>query len=140
LELVTPTTLVVGIDGHAQSNTAAFYLATGVEAIRPKKFRNDRKGFLGLIERVDGLKRRNGLDRVIYVLEPNGPYWMLLAKFLTERREIVKVVSALQVRRNREMRTVRRRRTTTETRGPQPTWVGRGSSTTRFFHPGYTKT
>jgi transposase len=102
LELVTPTTLVVGIDGHAQSNTAAFYLATGVEAIRPKKFKNDRKGFLGLIERVDGLKRRNGLDRVIYVLEPNGPYWMLLAKFLTERGEIVKVVSALQVKRNRE--------------------------------------
>lgn len=102
LGLVTPTTLVVGVDGHAQSNTVAFYLATGVEAVRPKKFGNDRKGFLSLLERVEALKARNGLDRVIFVLEPNGPYWMLLAKFLTDRGELVKVVSGLQVKRNRE--------------------------------------
>ena len=102
LELITPSTLIVGVDGHSKSNTAAFYLARGGEAVRPKKFGNDREGFLELLARVNALVKRNGLDNVIFVLEPNGPYWVLLARFLSERDYTVKVVSSLQVKRNRE--------------------------------------
>lgn len=102
LALITPSTLIVGVDGHSKSNTAGFCLASGIEIIRPKKFTNDRKGFLELLDRVNGVMKKHNLDKVIFVLEPNGPYWMLLARFLLERNHMVKVVSALQVKRNRE--------------------------------------
>jgi transposase len=94
--------LIVGVDGHSKSNTAAFYLARGGEAVRPKKYTNDRKGFLELLDRVKALVTKNSLDNVIFILEPNGPYWVLLARFLSERLYTVKVVSPLQVKRNRE--------------------------------------
>lgn len=39
---------------------------------------------------------------MLFALEPNGPYRMLLARFLTERNELVKVVNPLQVKMNRQ--------------------------------------
>jgi len=101
LDLITSSTLIVGVDGHAKSNTAAFTLARGTEALSPKKFENSRKGFLWLLDKVDCIARKHNLDNVIYVLEPNGPYWMLLARFLAERKLVVKVVNAYQVKMNR---------------------------------------
>lgn len=102
LELITPTTLVVGVDGHSKTNTAAFVSASGMEPCRPMKFANRRDGFVQFLERVETLKKRFGFDNVVYVLEPNGPYWQLLARFLAQKNLTVKVVSPLQVKRNRE--------------------------------------
>ena len=101
LELITPTTLIVGVDGHSKSNTAAFTLASGKEALSPKKFENNRKGFLWFLSKVEWITKKHGLDNVVFVLEPNGPYWMLLAWFLLERNHTVKVVNAYQVKMNR---------------------------------------
>ena len=101
LDLITSSTLIVGVDGHSKSNTAAFTLASGKEALSPKKFENSRKGFLWLLDKVDWITKKHNLDNVIYVLEPNGPYWMLLARFLAERNFVVKVVNAYQVKMNR---------------------------------------
>lgn len=102
LELITPTTLVVGVDGHSKSNTAAFCLASGDEPSRPVKFSNDRNGFMVFLDKVKWLMRKNGLHEAVFVLEPNGPYWLLLARFLAERNYTVKVVNPLQVKRNRQ--------------------------------------
>lgn len=102
LELITPTTLIVGVDGHAKSNTAAFVLASGMEPVKPLKFSNSHNGFELLLDKVNKIKKKNGLDNVIFILEPNGPYWLLLAHYLCERKHIVKVVGALQVKRNRQ--------------------------------------
>ena len=101
LELITPTTLIVGVDGHSKSNTSAFTLASGKEALSPKKFENNRKGFLWFLSKVEWITKKHGLDNVVFVLEPNGPYWMLLARFLLERNHTVKVVNAYQVKMNR---------------------------------------
>jgi len=101
LDLITSSTLIVGVDGHSKSNTAAFNLASGKEALSPKKFENSRKGFLWLLDKVEWITKKHNLDNVIYVLEPNGPYWMLLARFLAERNFVVKVVNAYQVKMNR---------------------------------------
>lgn len=101
LDLITSSTLIVGVDGHSKSNTAAFTLASGKEALSPKRFENNRKGFLWLLDKVELIKKKHNLDNVIFVLEPNGPYWILLAKFLIERNFIVKVVNAYQVKMNR---------------------------------------
>ena len=102
LELIGPTTLIVGVDGHAKSNTAAFCLANGDEPVRPMKFGNDRRGFTMFLDKVERVMGRNALGQVVFVLEPNGPYWSLLAHFLAERSHVVKVVNALQVKRNRQ--------------------------------------
>jgi transposase len=102
LDLITPATLVVGVDGHSKSNTAAFCLASGDEPMRPMKFSNDRSGFVLFLEKVKWVMRKNGLTDTIFVLEPNGPYWFLLARFLEERNYTVKVVNPLQVKRNRQ--------------------------------------
>jgi transposase len=102
LELLTPTTLVVGVDGHAKSNTAAFVVTSGIEPARPFKFTNNRQGFLEFLDKVKWVQKKNGLDNVVFVLEPNGPYWRLLGHFLLERNYTVKVVGALQVKRNRQ--------------------------------------
>ena len=71
------------------------------DALSPKKFENSRKGFLWLLSKVDWITKKHSLDNIIFVLEPNGPYWMLLARFLAERNYTVKVVNAYQVKMNR---------------------------------------
>ena len=101
LDLITSSTLIVGVDGHSKSNTAAFTLASGKDALSPKKFENNRQGFLRLLSKVEWITKKHNLDNVIFVLEPNGPYWMLLARFLAERNFVVKVVNAYQVKMNR---------------------------------------
>lgn len=102
LELITPKTLIVGVDGHKESNTAAFIIANGREPVRPLKFANVRRGFLELLEKVKRVMDRGELEKVVFVVEPNGPYWQLLARFLLERNYIVKVVNPLQVKMNRQ--------------------------------------
>jgi len=102
LALITPTTLLVGVDGHQENNTAGFSLANGNEPVRPVKFGNNRRGFLELLEKTNRVMSRNGLDSVVFVLEPNGPYWQLLARFLSARDYVVKVVNPLQVKMNRQ--------------------------------------
>jgi len=101
LDLITSSTLIAGVDGHSKSNTVAFALARGGEPLSPKKFENNRRGFLWLLSKVEWITAKHGLDKVIFVLEPNGPYWMLLARFLAERGYTVKVVNAYQVKMNR---------------------------------------
>ncbi len=102
LELITPSTLVVGVDGHAKSNIAAFRLASFVEPARPVKFSSDRAGFEHLLLRVKAVMAAKKLTDVLFVLEPNGPYWLVLAHYLCERKYAVRVVSPLQVKRNRQ--------------------------------------
>ena len=102
LALITPTTLLVGVDGHQESNIAGFTLANGNEPVRPLKFRNTRRGFLELVEKTNRVMARNSLDSVLFVVEPNGPYWQLLARFLSARDHVVKVVNPLQVKMNRQ--------------------------------------
>jgi len=102
LALITSRTLIVGVDGHCKSNTAAFCMANGDEPVRPFTFGNDRHGFLRFLERVDWVKKRKGLSSAVFVLEPNGPYWRLLGRFLSERNHLVRVVNPLQVKMNRQ--------------------------------------
>jgi transposase len=102
LGLVTASTLVVGVDGHSKSNTAGFRLASFAEPARPLKFPNSRCGFDRLLTKVKSVMSANELDEVLFVLEPNGPYWLVLAHFLCERGYVVRVVSPLQVKRNRQ--------------------------------------
>jgi transposase len=94
--------LVVGVDGHAKSNIGAFRESSYVEPARPIRFSNDRLGFEHLLFKVDVVMRSNKLTDVVFVLEPNGPYWLLLARYLQDRGRVVRVVSPLQVKRNRQ--------------------------------------
>jgi len=69
LDLITSSTLIVGVDGHSKSNTAASTLASGKDALSPKKFENSRKGFLRLLSKVDWITKKHNLDNIIFVLE-----------------------------------------------------------------------
>lgn len=102
LELIGSLTLVVGVDGHAKNNIAAFRQASFMEPARPVKFSNDRAGFEHLLWKVKSVMGARKLTDVVFVLEPNGPYWLVLAHYLSERKYVVRVVSPLQVKRNRQ--------------------------------------
>jgi len=102
LELITPSTLVVGVDGHSKNNIAGFRIANFREPARPVKFANDRHGFELLLSKVKSVMSGSGLSDVVFVLEPNGPYWLVLGRYLSERNYTVRVVSPLQVKRNRQ--------------------------------------
>jgi transposase len=102
LELISASTLIVGVDGHAKSNIAAFRLSSYQEPAGPMRFSNDRHGFERLLVKVKAVMGARKLTGAVFVLEPNGPYWLLLARYLSERNHVVRVVSPLQVKRNRQ--------------------------------------
>lgn len=102
LEMITPSTLLVGVDGHAKNNIAAFRNSSFAEPRRPLEFCNNRQGFEKLLKAVRSVMDSKGFSDVIFVLEPNGPYWLLLGHYLSERNYIVRAVNPLQVKRNRQ--------------------------------------
>jgi transposase len=95
--------LIVGIDVAKGRHHGFFGTATGKTLLKRLIFDNSREGFTKLLVQSEALKVRFGLSKVVFGLEPTASYHKPLGEFLLAAGQNVVLVSALAVKRNREL-------------------------------------
>jgi len=95
--------LIVGIDVAKERHTAFFGTATGKTLFRRLVFENNREGFERLLTQVEAMMVGQGLDKVVFGLEPTANYHKPLGEYLIGCGYGVVLVSGKSVKRNREL-------------------------------------
>jgi transposase len=94
--------LIVGIDVAKDRHHAFFGTANGHTLLKRLIFDNNRAGFDKLIERLDQLKVRDDLGKVVFALEPTGNYHKPLAHWLVGQGHLLVQVSNHAIAENRQ--------------------------------------
>ena len=94
--------LIVGIDVAKDRHHAFFGTANGHTLLKRLIFDNSRAGFDKLIERVDQLKARDDLCKVVFALEPTGNYHKPLAHWIVRQGYLLVQVSNHAIAENRQ--------------------------------------
>jgi transposase len=94
---------VVGIDVAKEKHYAFFGTAMGKTLLRKLVFENNLEGFCKLLEQAEALRVQEGLNKVVYGLEPTGNYHKPLGEHLIKCGKLVVLVSGVALRRNREL-------------------------------------
>jgi len=95
--------LIVGIDVAKDRHAAFFGTATGKSLLRRLVFQNEREGFERLLTQVEAIGVGQGLEKVVFGLEPTGNYHKPLGEYLIKAGHRVVLVSGKSVKRNREL-------------------------------------
>lgn len=95
--------LIVGIDIAKNKHYAFLGTAEGNTVLRRLIVENTASGFEHLLSHVQFYMTRQGLDRVVFGLEPTAAYHKPLAEFLIEHDFLVVYVSNLAIKKNREL-------------------------------------
>jgi len=69
--MITPTTLIVGVDVAKEEHWARITDSRGINLIKPFKVNNNIKGFKLLISNIVKCKEENQLEKVIAGMELN---------------------------------------------------------------------
>jgi transposase len=94
--------LIVGIDVAKDRHHAFFGTATGKTLLKRLVFSNDYEGFRKLLDQAEALRVRQGLQKVVYGMEPTANYHKPLGEYLIHLGRCVVLVSGVLVKRNRE--------------------------------------
>jgi transposase len=78
LEVITPSTLIVGVDIAKELQWARFVDYRGLEFGKALKFRNNKNGFESILASIEANCKNKGLNNVIVGMEPTGHYWRQL--------------------------------------------------------------
>jgi len=95
--------LIVGIDIAKNKHQAFLGTATGKTVFRRLIVENSASGFEHLLGQVQFYMTRDGLERVVFGLEPTSTYHKPLAEFLIKQGFLVVYVSNLAIRKNRDL-------------------------------------
>jgi transposase len=95
--------LIVGIDVAKDKHTAFFGTATGKTLLKRLVFENRIEGFEKLLVQVKALKIQEGLEKVVFGLEPTANYHKPLGEFLIKSGYQVVLVSNGAVKNNRQL-------------------------------------
>jgi len=95
--------MVVGIDVAKTKNYAFYGTAIGKTLLKRMIFENSTEGFEKLLIQEDNLKAMNGLEKVVYGLEPTANYHKPLGEHLIKCNRNVVLVSGSAVKNNRTM-------------------------------------
>jgi transposase len=95
--------LVVGIDIAKNKHHAFLGTAIGKTVFRRLIVENSASGFEHLLAQVQFYMTRDGLDRVVFGLEPTGVYHKPLAEFLVEQGYLVVYVTNEAIKKNRAL-------------------------------------
>lgn len=95
--------LIVGIDVAKEKHHAFFGSATGKSLLRRLIFENNREGFETLLHRAQAIMIQEGLDKVVFGVEPTADYHKPLAEFLIKNGFSVVLVSNGAIKNNREL-------------------------------------
>jgi transposase len=76
LEVITPDTLLVGVDIAKNTHWARFTDYRGIALGKALKVSNNKAaGFEIILTTIKGVCKQKGLPKVILGLEPTGHYW-----------------------------------------------------------------
>jgi len=95
--------LIVGIDAAKEKHQAFFGTATGKTLLKRLVFENNTEGFTELLDRGLAIKGQEGLQKVVFGLEPTANYHKSLGEFLIKRSLPVVLVASGAVKHNREL-------------------------------------
>ena len=91
LEIITESTLVVGVDIAKNVQWARTVDYRGIEIGKAIRFTNDKQGFEEIVSTIHDRCKQKGYTKVIVGMEPTGHYWKPLANYL-QKQETVTVV------------------------------------------------
>jgi transposase len=94
--------LIVGIDVAKEKHHAFFGTATGKSLLRRLIFENNKEGFDNLLGIARSILAREGLDGLVFGVEPTADYHKPLAEFLIHNGFTVVLVSAQAAKENRK--------------------------------------
>ena len=95
--------LIVGIDVAKEKHHAFFGAATGKSFLRRLIFNNSKEGFEVLLLRTRAITNQEGLDNVVFGVEPTADYHKPLAEFLINNGINVVLVCNGAIKHNREL-------------------------------------
>lgn len=95
--------LIVGIDIAKEKHHAFFATATGKTLFRRLIFDNTIEGFEKLLTQVRAIQVAQGLEKVVFGLEPTANYHKPLGEHLIKCGRMVVLVSGVAVKHNREL-------------------------------------
>ena len=95
--------LVVGIDIAKERHHAFFGTPAGTTLLRRLVFDNTREGFDRLLFQAETLMAREGLEKLVFGMEPTADYHKPLGEHLITRGHTVVLVGGSAVKKNREL-------------------------------------
>lgn len=104
LNQLTDQTLVIGIDIAKEFHVARAQDIRGLEFGKSIKFNNSLSGYQEFERWMKEIRLAEGKNRVIIGMEPTGPYWLNIARYLKNRKEyIVVTVNPMHVKKIKEL-------------------------------------
>ncbi len=104
IEVITETTLVIGIDVGSETHYARAFDYRGIEySKKPFKFSNDEEGFASFYDWISEYKKEHEKDKVVPGMEPTGHYWFNLGKFLQDNGMEPVLVNPHHVKKSKEL-------------------------------------
>lgn len=103
LEVITPRTLIVGVDIAKEIQWARFVDYRGLELGKALKFQNNKKGFENILASIDAICKNKRFDDVIVGMEPTGHYWKPLANYLIMHEITVVMVNPYHTKKAKEL-------------------------------------
>jgi len=103
LEVITPNTLIIGVDISKKLQWARFTDYRGIELGKDLKFENDKPGFERILSSIKTVCKLKKMDAVIVGMEPTGHYWKPLANYLISNEIAVVMVNPYHTKRAKEL-------------------------------------
>ena len=103
LEVITPDTLIIGIDIAKNTHWARFTDYRGIPLGKALKVSNNKAGFENILTTIKNVCKQKGLPEVILGLEPTGHYWKPLAYYLTRREIKVVLINPYHTKKAKEL-------------------------------------
>lgn len=103
IQLITPKTLIVGVDIAKRVQWAQFTDYRGLEVSKHLKFNNDLTGFKSIIQKIEEIKKNKDFSAVIVGMEPTGHYWKPLGAFLENSGIKVVLVNPAHTKKSKEL-------------------------------------
>ncbi|MCH4891427.1 IS110 family transposase [Acidaminobacter sp. JC074] len=103
LNQITDKTLIVGIDVSKNFHVARAQDFRGIEFGKSITFNNNHIGFTELGVWIGELMHENSKETLIIGLEPTGPYWINLARYLRQNNIKVVTVNPMHVKKIKEL-------------------------------------
>lgn len=95
--------LIIGVDVSKKFHVARAQDFRGVEFKRGIKLDNSRQGFAEFEEWKNSLQRENQKMKVLVGMEPTGPYWLPLARWLQTEGYWTVTVNPAHVKKSKEL-------------------------------------
>lgn len=103
IEVITPKSLIVGIDIAKKVQWAQFTDYRGIGISKHLKFNNNLAGFKSILQKIYEIKKNNNFDNVVVGMEPTGHYWKPLGAFLEKEGFKMVLVNPYHTKRAKEL-------------------------------------